>query len=66
SLLGRYDHVPGALARVQSGKRVVLRDYETERTLKRFDYDLRLQDGKVMPANGPNWIAPNGCSLRRK
>ncbi|KAJ7432909.1 hypothetical protein B0H11DRAFT_2123678 [Mycena galericulata] len=54
SLSGKYDHVPVALARVQSGKRVMLRDYETQRALKCFDYDLRLQDGKVMPANGPN------------
>lgn len=55
-LIGRYNHVPVELARVQSGKKVSLRDYETQRELKRFSYDLKLQDGKVMPAPGPNFI----------
>lgn len=55
-LIGRYDHVPVQLARVQSGTKVSLRDYEIQRKLKRFSYDLKLVDGKVMPANGPNFI----------
>ncbi|KAI0323967.1 hypothetical protein GY45DRAFT_487068 [Cubamyces sp. BRFM 1775] len=63
-LLGRYNHVPVELARVQSGRNVRLRDYETQKALKRFSYDLKLVDGKVMPADGPNFIGPNGCSLR--
>ncbi|KAG6916843.1 hypothetical protein DXG01_005142 [Tephrocybe rancida] len=64
-LLGRYtDKVPVDLARVQSGRNVKLRDYETQVKLKRFSYDLKLQDGKVLPAEGPNFIGPNGCSLR--
>ncbi|KAJ7054406.1 hypothetical protein C8F01DRAFT_995402 [Mycena amicta] len=57
-------NVPVELARVQSGKKVTLRDYETQRALKRFSYDLKLQNGYVEPAPGPNFIGPNGCSLR--
>ncbi|KAG6850367.1 hypothetical protein H0H93_014321 [Arthromyces matolae] len=64
-LIGRYtDKVPVDLARVQSGWSVKLRDYETQREQKRFSYDLKLKDGLVMPAEGPNFIGPNGCSLR--
>ncbi|KAG5340656.1 hypothetical protein C0989_000911 [Termitomyces sp. Mn162] len=64
-LLGRYtDTVPVDLARVQSGSNVKLRDYETQKELKRFSYDLKLQKGIVVPADGPEFIGPNGCSLR--
>ena len=55
-LIGRYNHVPVELARVQSGRNVRLRDYETQKALKRFSYDLKLVDGKVLPADGPNFI----------
>jgi hypothetical protein len=41
---------------VQSGKHVHLRDYAEQRALGRISYDLKLQDGKIMPAEGPNWI----------
>ncbi|KAF8064051.1 hypothetical protein FPV67DRAFT_1628977 [Lyophyllum atratum] len=64
-LIGRYtDKVPVDLARVQSGRNVKLRDYATQLKLKRFSYDLKLQDGNVLPAEGDNFIGPNGCSLR--
>ncbi|KAI0709003.1 hypothetical protein C8Q76DRAFT_741854 [Earliella scabrosa] len=64
-LLGRYNHVPVELARVQSGTNVRLRDYEQQKALKRFSYDLKLSpDGLVLPATGDNFIGPNGCSLR--
>ncbi|KAH8829543.1 hypothetical protein DL96DRAFT_1668929 [Flagelloscypha sp. PMI_526] len=63
-LIGRYNHVPTELARVQSGRKVSLRDYEIQRALKRFSYDLKLHNGLVLPADGPNFIGPNGCSLR--
>ncbi|KAJ7334241.1 hypothetical protein DFH08DRAFT_880601 [Mycena albidolilacea] len=64
-LIARYtDVVPVELARVQSGRNVRLRDYETQVKLKRFSYDLKLQDGKVLPAKSDNFIGPNGCSLR--
>lgn len=60
-LIARYtDVVPVELARVQSGRNVRLRDYETQVKLKRFSYDLKLQDGKVLPAKGDNFI---GASL---
>jgi hypothetical protein len=56
-LLGRYtDALPCELARVQSGKHVHLRDYAEQRALGRVSYDLKLQDGKIMPAEGPTWI----------
>ncbi|KAH8921659.1 hypothetical protein BT69DRAFT_1264196 [Atractiella rhizophila] len=64
ALLGRYDHVPVQLARVQSGKKVSLRDYETQRAAGRHSYDLKMQDGKVIPAEGDFFLRPNGCSLR--
>jgi hypothetical protein len=58
-LLGRYtDTFPCELARVQSGRNVHLRDYEEQRKLGRVSYDLKLKDGKVMPAEGPNFIGP--------
>ena len=63
-LLGRYNHVPVDLARVQSGTNVRLRDYEQQKALKRFSYDLKLKDSLVIPAEGDNFIGPNGCSLR--
>ncbi|KAH9931962.1 uncharacterized protein B0H18DRAFT_988909 [Fomitopsis serialis] len=64
-LLGRYNHVPVELARVQSGSNVNLRDYEQQKALKRFSYDLKLSpEGLVLPAKGDNFIGPNGCSLR--
>ncbi|KAJ7696699.1 hypothetical protein B0H17DRAFT_1168043 [Mycena rosella] len=57
--------LPVDLARVQSGLNVRLRDYETQKALKRFSYDLKVQpDGLVHPADGPNFIGPNGCSMR--
>jgi hypothetical protein len=55
-LIGRYDRLPTELARVQSGKKVSLRDYETQRAEKRYSYDLKLVNGLVMPAKGPNFI----------
>lgn len=63
-LLGRFDHIPIDLARVQSGTNVRLRDYEQQKALKRFSFDLKLKDGLVHPAEGENFIGPNGCSLR--
>ncbi|KAJ6583881.1 hypothetical protein DFH09DRAFT_263171 [Mycena vulgaris] len=67
-LIARYapgTAIPVDLARVQSGMNVRLRDYETQKALKRFSYDLKVQeDGLVHPADGPNFIGPNGCSLR--
>ncbi|KAI5899313.1 uncharacterized protein SCHCODRAFT_02523650 [Schizophyllum commune H4-8] len=64
-LIGRYtDVVPTELARVQSGRNIRLRDYEQQRANGRLSYDLKLKDGKVLPAEGPNFIGPNGCSLR--
>ncbi|KAH9840293.1 uncharacterized protein C8Q71DRAFT_746822 [Rhodofomes roseus] len=64
-LLGRYDHVPIELARVQSGNNVTLRDYQQQKALKRFSYDLKLNsDGVVSAASRDNYIGPNGCTLR--
>ncbi|KAJ7490589.1 hypothetical protein FB451DRAFT_1079381 [Mycena latifolia] len=67
-LIARYapgTALPVDLARVQSGMNVRLRDYETQKKLKRFSYDLKVQeDGLVHPAEGPSFIGPNGCSLR--
>lgn len=61
-LIGRYNHVPVELARVQSGRNVRLRDYETQKALKRFSYDLKLVDGKVRVADGPNFIGASSCA----
>ncbi|KAF8526617.1 hypothetical protein BU17DRAFT_62106 [Hysterangium stoloniferum] len=64
-LIARYTkEVPVDLARVQSGRNVRLRDYETQVKMKRFSYDLKVRDGFVMPAEGDMFIGPNGCSLR--
>ncbi|PLW07854.1 hypothetical protein PCANC_24720 [Puccinia coronata f. sp. avenae] len=65
ALLGRYpDTFPIELARVQSGRTVNLRDYESQVKLKRLSFDLKTHDGKVLPAMGENFLGPNGCSLR--
>lgn len=56
--------VPVELARVQSGRNVRLRDYETQKTLKRFSYDLKLIDGKVRVADGPNFIGASSMGER--
>ncbi|KAF9074566.1 hypothetical protein BDP27DRAFT_1316456 [Rhodocollybia butyracea] len=64
-LIARYtDEVPVDLARVQSGINVNLRDYAKQKEMGRISYDLKTVDGKVLPADGPNFIGPNGCSLR--
>lgn len=62
-LLGRYkDQVPVDLARVQAGKHVRLRDYESQIKLKRFSYDLKLKDGKVYPAEEDHFIGADDGS----
>jgi hypothetical protein len=63
-LLGRYTKTPIDLFRVNSTEKVVLRDYETQKKLGRYSYDLHLVDGKVLPKDGPNFEAPNGASMR--
>ncbi|KAI0641628.1 hypothetical protein C8Q79DRAFT_919148, partial [Trametes meyenii] len=46
-------------------RNVRLRDYETQKVLKRFSYDLKLVDGKVLPAaHALRCEGPNGCPLR--
>jgi hypothetical protein len=62
-LLGRYNRVPVELARVQSGTNVRLRDYEQQKALKRFSYDLKLKDDLVMPAEGDNFIGASPWCL---
>ncbi|KAI9630704.1 hypothetical protein KEM48_013732 [Puccinia striiformis f. sp. tritici PST-130] len=47
-----------------SGRNVNLRDYESQVKLKRLSFDLKTHDGKVLPALSPNFLGPNGCSLR--
>jgi len=64
-LLGRYaDQVPVELARVQSGRKVRLRDYDSQMKLGRYSFDLKLKDGLVLPYEGDDFVDPNGCSLR--
>lgn len=64
-LIARYtDQIPLDLARVQSGRHVRLRDYETQVKLKRFSYDLKLKDGKVHPAQGDFFIGAGVILLR--
>ncbi|KAH9454147.1 hypothetical protein Pst134EB_014243 [Puccinia striiformis f. sp. tritici] len=58
------DTFPVELARVQSGRNVNLRNYESQVKLKRLSFDLKTHDGKVLPALSPNFLGPNGCSLR--
>ena len=56
--------LPVDLARVQSGLNVRLRDYETQKALKRFSYDLKVGvNGLVYPAKGPNFIGVSFCVL---
>ena len=50
-ILGRYsDQFPYELARVQTGINVQLREFEEQKRLQSFSYDLQFQkDGKVHP-----------------
>jgi hypothetical protein len=65
-LIARYgpgSSLPVDLARVQSGLNVRLRDYETQKALNRFSYDLHIkEDGLVHPADGPNFIGAFPCT----
>ena len=64
-LLGRYNKTPMVLYRVQNGEKVILREHSEQMKLKRTSFDLKLgADGLVHPALGPNFIGPNGASLR--
>lgn len=64
-LLGRYNKTPMVLYRVQNGEKVILREHSEQMKLKRTSFDLKLgADGLVHPATGPNFIGPNGASLR--
>ncbi|KAI9012994.1 hypothetical protein BC832DRAFT_548542 [Gaertneriomyces semiglobifer] len=64
-LLGRYRVVPVDLFRINATDKVVLRDYEAQRKMKRTSYDLHVkEDGLVHPKDGPNFEGPNGASVR--
>ena len=63
-LVKRYQVLPKALYRIQGKLPVKLRDYDTQMAKGRTSYDLKLHNGKVMPAEGDEWIGPNGMSLR--
>ncbi|KAJ4481271.1 hypothetical protein J3R30DRAFT_3656858 [Lentinula aciculospora] len=38
--------------------------FELAREMGRISYDLKTVEGIVHPAEGPNFIGPNGCTLR--
>ncbi|OBZ70677.1 hypothetical protein A0H81_09464 [Grifola frondosa] len=64
-LLGRFDHVPVELFRINWSEKVVLRDYESQMKMKRTSYDLHIQeDGFVHPKPGDTFEGPNGASVR--
>lgn len=63
-LVKRFSKLPITLYRIQGRLPVSLRDYDTQVSMGRESYDLKLTDGKVHPAVGDIWIGPNGMSLR--
>ena len=60
----RYEIVPCTLYRVQAKLPVRLRNYDEQMALGRTSFDLKVIDGLVRPAVGPEFTGPNGMSLR--
>lgn len=60
----RYEIVPCTLYRVQPKLPVRLRNYDEQMALGRTSFDLKVIDGLVRPAVGPEFTGPNGMSLR--
>lgn len=62
----RYDIVPMTLYRLQPKLPVRLRNYDDQVALGRSSFDLKVHegDGLVYPAEGDEFIGPNGMSLR--
>lgn len=63
-LVRKFKVLPKTLYRIQARLPVNLRDYDTQMAKGRASYDLKLHDGLVLPAEGDEWIGPNGMSLR--
>ncbi|KAL7574991.1 hypothetical protein ACA910_010809 [Epithemia clementina (nom. ined.)] len=65
-LVKRYQVLPKTLYRIQAKLPIRLRDYDTQMAKGRASYDLKLCPitKKVLPAEGDEWIGPNGASLR--
>ncbi|KAK0443942.1 uncharacterized protein EV420DRAFT_1277800, partial [Desarmillaria tabescens] len=64
-LLGRYDHIPCELFRINNSRDVILRDYKKRIKLGSTSCDLCVQeDGLVHPKLGPMFEGPNGASVR--
>lgn len=61
----RFTKLPITLFRVQPRLPVNLRDFDTQQAKGRPAYDLKIHpDGLVHPADGDEFIGPNGMSLR--
>ena len=63
-LVRKFKTLPITLYRIQARRTVNLREYETQMAKGRASYDLKLHNGLVHPAEGDEWIGPNGMSLR--
>ena len=65
ALLGRFTSTtPITLFRVQSGVAVKLRPEAAARAAGRHSYDITERDGLVHATEGPNFLGPNGMSMR--
>lgn len=60
----RYFQLPRTLYRVCAKLPITLRDYDSQLKLKRTSYDLKLVNGLYLPAEGDEFVGPNGLSLR--
>mmetsp|Transcript_18707 Transcript_18707/g.26193 ORF Transcript_18707/g.26193 Transcript_18707/m.26193 type:complete len:169 (+) Transcript_18707:18-524(+) len=63
-LLGKFDHIPIELYRIQTGVKVNLRDYDVQKKAGRTSFDVVLKNGLVLPSEGDFFMGPNGMSLR--
>lgn len=64
-LVRKFTILPKTLYRIQARLPVKLRDYDTQMAKGRASFDIKIhQDGLVHPAEGDEWIGPNGMSLR--
>ena len=64
-IIGKYRTSPSNLFRIGTSKKVLLREYFDQKSKGKFSYDYTLKEnGLILPAEGEEFIGPNGMSLR--
>jgi len=64
-IIGRFQVTPTTLFRIGTSKKINLREYEAQKLKGKYVYDYTLKEnGLILPAEGDEFIGPNGMSLR--